>query len=113
MTLVTRRLKKVQNYEKYNVLTENRPVFWTEITYTFFHISGHSASSKNSSTQKYSLKPGELFEVPSDDKTTECRLCFDVAKPFDGIDLGPLYQYGKPIEGSNDVKIYWYVHINT
>ena len=58
----------------------------------------------------YSIKPGELFEVPIDDKTTECKLCLDVSAPSDGIDLGPLYQYGKPIEGSNDVEIYWYEH---
>ena len=56
----------------------------------------------------YSLKPGELFEVPIDDKITECKLCLNVAAPSDGIDLGPLYQYGKPIEDSNDVEIYWY-----
>ena len=56
----------------------------------------------------YSLKPGELFEVPTDDKITECKLCLNVAAPSDGIDLGPLYQYGKPIEDSNDVEVYWY-----
>ena len=56
----------------------------------------------------YNLQPGQLFEVPKSDKVTECKMCNEPAIPKDGIDLGPLYQYGKPIEDSNDVEIYWY-----
>lgn len=55
----------------------------------------------------YPIKPGELFEVPKDDKVTQCKMCYHVADPGDGIDLGPLYQYGKPLEGTQDVEIYW------
>ena len=55
----------------------------------------------------YPIKPGELFEVPKDDKVTQCKMCLHVADPGDGIDLGPLYQYGKPLEGTQDVEIYW------
>ena len=57
----------------------------------------------------YNLKPGELFEVPKDDEKTECKLCFEPAKPKDGIDLGPLYQYGNPItleDGEVDIEVY-------
>ena len=43
----------------------------------------------------YKLEPGTLFTVPDDDKVTECKLCWEIAQPEDGTDLGPLYQYGK------------------
>ena len=43
----------------------------------------------------YKLKPGNIFTVPNDDKTTQCKLCFEIAKPEDGCNLGPLYQYGR------------------
>ena len=57
----------------------------------------------------YNLKPKELFEVPKDDDKTECKLCFQPAQPKDGIDLGPLYQYGNPItveNGQEDIEVY-------
>ena len=43
----------------------------------------------------YKLEPEKLFTVPQDDQVTECKLCWEIAQPKDGIDLGPLYQYGK------------------
>ena len=43
----------------------------------------------------YKLEPEKLFTVPSDDRVTECKLCYEIAQPDDGIDLGPLYQYGR------------------
>ena len=43
----------------------------------------------------YELEPEKLFTVPHDDEVTVCKLCYEIAKPKDGIDLGPLYQYGK------------------
>ena len=43
----------------------------------------------------YKLEPEKLFTVPSDDRVTECKLCWEIAQPDDGIDLGPLYQYGR------------------
>ena len=43
----------------------------------------------------YKLKPGNIFTVPNEDKTTQCKLCFEIAKPEDGCNLGPLYQYGR------------------
>ena len=54
----------------------------------------------------YSLKPGELFEVPKEDKVTICKMCLAPAQPDEDCDLGPLYQYGNPIEGETDVEIY-------
>ena len=58
----------------------------------------------------YNLKPGELFEVPKDDKVSVCKMCLEPAVPK-GLehDLGPLYQYGKPIEvedGQTDIEVY-------
>ena len=50
----------------------------------------------------YPLKPNELFKVPRDDKVTRCKMCHEYAAPSDEIDLGPLYQYGNPIEGEED-----------
>ena len=43
----------------------------------------------------YELEPEELFIVPHDDEVTTCKLCYEIAQPKDGIDLGPLFQYGK------------------
>ena len=53
----------------------------------------------------YKLEPGKLFTVPIDDQVTECKLCYEIAQPKDGIDLGPLFQYGKIVkENSNNSK---------
>ena len=53
----------------------------------------------------YQLEPEKLFVVPNDDKVTECKLCYEIAQPKDGIDLGPLFQYGKIIRNkSNESK---------
>ena len=52
----------------------------------------------------YKLEPEKLFTVPSDDEVTECKLCYEIAKPKDGIDLGPLFQYGKLINKSKESK---------
>ena len=57
----------------------------------------------------YKLEPSSLFTVPTDDKVTVCKLCLHVAKPSDGINLGPLYQYGKPVtgeDGSGELEVY-------
>ena len=57
----------------------------------------------------YNLQPGQLFEVPKSDKVTECKMCNEPAIPKDGIDLGPLYQYGNPIiveNGEQDIEVY-------
>ena len=45
----------------------------------------------------YNLEPETLFTVPRDDQVTECKLCWEIAQPKDGVDLGPLYQYGKVV----------------
>lgn len=58
----------------------------------------------------YNLKPGQLFEVPKDDKVTDCKMCMQPAlPPGKNIDLGPLYQYGHPIQvenGQSDIEVY-------
>lgn len=45
----------------------------------------------------YDIKPEQLFEVPADDQVTRCKMCLEVGKPEDGINLGPLYEYGHPV----------------
>ena len=55
----------------------------------------------------YKLEPEKLFTVPPDDNVTVCKLCWEIARPKDGVDLGPLYQYGKRVieetNSSNDI----------
>ncbi len=57
----------------------------------------------------YNLQPNELFEVPKNDQITTCKMCLELSVPQDKIELGPLYQYGKPIEledGQADIEVY-------
>ena len=59
----------------------------------------------------YKLEPEKLFTVPHGDQVTLCKLCWEIAQPEDGIDLGPLFQYGKlvtdeanPVDNTNSPK---------
>ena len=52
----------------------------------------------------YKLVPEKLFTVPHDDQVTECKLCWEIAQPKDGIDLGPLYQYGRLVTDDSGRK---------
>jgi hypothetical protein len=61
----------------------------------------------------YPLKPGELFEVPKNDKQTLCKMCLEPAVPSgsgsnsEQIDLGPLYQFGNPLlNEAHDIEVY-------
>ena len=60
----------------------------------------------------YTLEPATLFTVPITDRLTTCRLCHLSAIPYEDrpdINLGPLYQYGKPVtgeDGKSDLEIY-------
>ena len=62
------------------------------------------AQEKSQMASIYDLKPGQLLEIPKDDKITKCKMCLQVANP--GIDLGPLYQYGHPLEDEDDIEVY-------
>ena len=66
----------------------------------------------------YELRAGQLLTVPETDKTTQCKMCLEVAVPklvkdqddSPTIRLGDLYEYGNPITdpdtGKEDVEVY-------